>query len=139
MDEKKPDPKVDPRVATFLCKNCAAVNQQAFPEVRIITQKEPCKCGITEESRVHRAWSTAAGIALSILILSGFGSCVADNYFTTEQIKAMPSEYKVEKKLMNDGLGPSFMVQELSPQEKERRAMIERIKTLEKELEGKQK
>lgn len=136
MDEKKPEPKVDPRIATFLCKNCAAVNQQAFPEVRVITVKEPCRCGVDSDSRVAKCWSTAAAVAVSILILSGFGSCVADNYFTTEQIKSLPKDFTVDKQIQG-GLGPEYKVREMTPQEKERQFMTDRIQDLEKQLREK--
>lgn len=132
MDEKKPDP----RVATFLCKHCSAVNQQEFPEVRVITMKEPCKCGVSSDSRIVRSWSTALGIAVSILIVSGFGSCVADHYFTTEQIKALPRDYKVEPKTPGT-TGPDYKVRELTPEEKDRRALLDTIYKLQKELEAK--
>jgi hypothetical protein len=139
VDEKKPEPKVDPRVATFLCKHCAAVNQQAFPEVRVITVKEPCKCGVGSESRQHRYWATAVGVAVPILILSVFGSCAADHYFTTEQIKALPRGYTVDHATPNNGIAPDFKVRELTPQEKDRQALLDTIQKLQKELEGKQK
>ena len=132
MEEKKPDP----RVATFLCKHCAAVNQQAFPEVRVITVKESCNFGISDESRVHKAWSTAIGIAVCILILSAFGSCAADHYFTTEQLKAMPAKYKVHQDTHGGGLGPEFKVRELTPAEKDLRALLDTIQKLEKELDA---
>jgi hypothetical protein len=138
MDEKKPEPKPDPRVATFLCKHCAAVNQQAFPEVRVITVKDSCKCGVTSDSRMHRAWATAGAIVASILILSGFGSCAADQYFTTEQIKALPQGYMVERKAPGQN-GPDYRVRELTAEEKERRALLDTIDKLQKELQGKQK
>jgi hypothetical protein len=138
MDEKKPDPKPDPRVATFLCKHCGAVNQQAFPEVRVITVKEPCKCGIGSESRQHRYWATAVGVAVPILILSVFGSCAADHYFTTEQIKALPRGYTVDRKAPGTA-GPDYKVRELTPEEKDRKALLDTIDKLQKELEGKPK
>lgn len=131
MDDKKPDP----RVATFLCKHCAAVNQQAFPEVRVITLKDPCKCGMSDDARMHRAWATALGMAASILIVSGFGSCIAGEYFTTEQIKALPKEYKVEPKARGTA-GPEYKVRELTPEEKDRRALLETIYKLETELKA---
>jgi hypothetical protein len=136
MDEKKPlDPK-DPRVATFLCKNCAHVNQQAFPEVRVITVKEPCKCGVSSDSRMHRAWATALGIAVSILIVSGFGSCAAEHYFTTEQVKSFPKNYTIDKKAPGT-VGPDYKVRELTPEEKDRRDLLDTIHRLQKELEAK--
>lgn len=137
MDEKKPvEPRPDPRVATFLCKHCAAVNQQAFPEVRVIVQKESCKCGVSSDSRIAKSWSTAAATAVSILILSAFGSCVADNYFTTEQIKSLPKDFTADK-VFQGGLGPEYKVREMTPQEKERQFMTDRIQELEKQLKEK--
>jgi hypothetical protein len=130
---------VEPRSAFFICKHCSTANEQPFPEVRVITQKERCQCGLSSDTRISRAWATALGVAVSIAILAGFGSCVADHYYTTEQIKALPAGYQVERKPYKGGLGPDLIVTELTPQEKERRAMIERIRALEKELEGKGK
>lgn len=127
------------RLAYFGCKNCGAINQQPFPEVRVIAQKEPCKCGITDDSRTHRYWATAGGIAASILILSVFGSCAADHYFTTEQIKALPKGYTVQKVHQGDGLGPEFKVRELTPAEKDRQALLDTIEKLQKEVEEKGK
>lgn len=127
----------EPRTAYFGCKDCGAINQQPFPEIRVVTKVEPCKCGIDSDSLAQRYWALALATAGSILILSVFGSCVADHYYTTEQIKALPLEYKVEQVQNGNRLGPDYKVRELTPEEKERRAMQDKIKTLEKELEGK--
>ena len=136
MAEEK---KSEDRLAYFGCKNCGAVNQQPFPEVRVITQKESCKCGISSDSRMHRAWATALGVAVTCLILAGFGSCVADNYFTMEQIKALPRGYTVDKVHTESGVGPEFKVRELTPQEKDRQALLDTIEKLKKDLEEKPK
>lgn len=129
----------DERLAYFGCKNCGAVNQQPFPEVRVITKLDPCRCGISTDSRTHRSWATALSIAGSILILSAFGSCVADHYYTTEQIKALPKGYTVEHKAIGDAMGPEYKVRKLTPEEEAKRATEDKIKELEKALEEKKK
>lgn len=127
----------DERLAYFGCKNCGAVNQQPFPEVRVVTKTEPCRCGISSDSRTSRHWATAVGFAVSIALLAGFGSCVADHHFTTEQIKALPKGYTVDHRQVGDAMGPEYKVRKLTPEEETRRATEERIKELEKALEEK--
>lgn len=137
MGEQASSGNPEQRLAYFGCKNCGAVNQQPFPEVRVVTKSEPCRCGITSDSRTSRHIATAVGLAVSIAILAGFGSCVADHYYTTEQIKALPKGYTVEHRAIGDALGPEYKVRKLSPEEEAKRATEDKIKELEKALEEK--
>ena len=128
-------PEKSDRIAIFRCKGCGEYNEKPFPEVRVVTQKEPCKCGVDPDTRVHKSWALASCIAVSIFILAVFGSCGVDHYFTTEQIKNLPADYKVQHKRQGDALGPEYSIQKMTPEELKEKVMSDRIK----ELEGKLK
>ena len=122
------------RIAHFQCKGCGEINEKPFPEVRVITEKESCKCGVDAESRIHRGWSIAAAFTISIFILCVFGSCIADDHFTTEQMKHLPDGYKVKVTSTPDINDHS--VRKMTREELEREEYLRRIKDLEAALQN---
>lgn len=83
------------------CENCNKPVGVEVPEPDPIIEvvKEPCKCGISSESRAMKYAATGIATGVVAIILGFTSSCISNQYFTTQQIRAAKGEYKV----MEDG------------------------------------
>lgn len=80
------------------CKSCASVVEVPIPEPKTVEKivKEPCKCGLTDETRIHRSWATAAGFAAIVGLIAAFGGCHTINMSEVEKIRAETERRKAE-------------------------------------------
>lgn len=79
------------------------------PEV--VLQREPCKCGLTEFARTFRMGS----IVVLFVVLSLFGGCLTEMYWTTKQVEMMKDHYEIRDKKKAylspaEKIGPPFDV-----------------------------
>ncbi len=99
-----------------ICQSPVSVEVEE-PAPLVQFAKEPCKCGRTENERVAR-WFVFGAITL---IISFTGSCITNQYFTTQQVKAMTEKYQVrpsngdDKRLFNE---PDYVVEPKKDQKK---------------------
>jgi hypothetical protein len=106
-------PVNDVKTIMWYCKGCASPIEVPIPEYAKKVERIPCECGKTEEERIAK-WVSLGAIAL---FLSLFGSCVAHNHYSTEQVKAVAEKYEVYKKVPGTGypMGPDYDITEKKP------------------------
>jgi hypothetical protein len=103
----------DPTIFVWYCKGCAHPVEVPIPEYIKRVEKLPCECGKTEAERTAK-WISMAAIAL---FLSLFGSCVAHNHYSTEQVRAVSEKYEVYKVAPGAGfpMTPDYGITEKKP------------------------
>lgn len=98
-------------ITALRCKSCGEFMELPPQEPKVEVRTEPCRCGLTEFSRGVR-WGA---LVLMTLFLCLFASCLAEQYFTTEQIRALPQNYEVIRNRAKgvdpkDAMAPGYKV-----------------------------
>jgi len=82
---------------TFVpCKGCHEVVEVPLPDPEKVIVTEPCKCGMTENTRMSRHWATAAALVIVTIAIGTAGSCVADKHYEVGKITAETEKLKVQ-------------------------------------------
>jgi len=85
------------------CKQCGMVTEKEVPTVVEKIVKEPCRCGMSEDTRQQRLWATVVGIIAVAAIIAGAASCHTINYHETKRVETLKDQYTIKK--VSDGWG----------------------------------
>jgi len=83
--------------STFVpCKGCHEMVEVPLPEPEKVTVTEPCKCGLTENARMTRYWTTALPFAVLFICTAIVAGTTLSNKGELEQSRVLIEEAKAE-------------------------------------------